>query len=135
MRIALDTNVLVAGLLSPFGPPARVQQLLLTGKTRLCCDTRIFSEYRLVLARPKFSFASNRVDDVLQVLADNAEMLVAEPAGLKLPDPDDVAFLEVAITGMVNHLVTGNLKHFPARHRRGVSVINPAQFVDLYRSK
>ena len=35
MKIVLDTNVLVAGLLSPFGPPAQVLQLLLSGAVKL----------------------------------------------------------------------------------------------------
>jgi predicted nucleic acid-binding protein len=40
-------------------------------------------------------------------------------------------FLEVALGGQARHLVTGNIKHFPARERRGVSVLKPAQFLGL----
>ena len=31
MLVVLDTNILVSALLSPFGPPARVLDLILTG--------------------------------------------------------------------------------------------------------
>jgi hypothetical protein len=45
-----------------------------------------------------------------------------------LPDPDDAPFLECARTAGVP-LVTGNLRHFPKRVAKGVSVLTPAQFV------
>ncbi|MEN6565052.1 MAG: hypothetical protein ABFC57_01980 [Veillonellales bacterium] len=41
MRIVLGTNVLVAGLISPFGPPAQILRLLTAGKLSICYDARI----------------------------------------------------------------------------------------------
>jgi predicted nucleic acid-binding protein len=33
-------------------------------------------------------------------------------AALDLPDPDDTPFLEVALTGHVDALITGHARHF-----------------------
>ena len=55
MKIVLDTNVLVSGILSPNGPPAAVLRALLTERVTLCFDERIVSEYRDVLTRTKVS--------------------------------------------------------------------------------
>ncbi|MFA9478782.1 putative toxin-antitoxin system toxin component, PIN family [Phycisphaerales bacterium AB-hyl4] len=134
MRIVLDTNVLVAGLLSPNGPPAQVLQLLLSERVRLCYDARILGEYREVLARPRFGFDPEAVAEVLTFLEQTGELVAAVPLGVVLPgavlpDPDDAMFLEVAAAGRVDSLVTGNIKHFPARHRHGVRVMNPAAWV------
>ena len=46
----VDTNVLVSGLLSPFGPPGRIVDLLQAGGLRLAADDRIEAEYRDVLS-------------------------------------------------------------------------------------
>ena len=53
----LDTNVLVSGLLSPFGPPGRLVDALLARRLRLAFDDRIELEYREVLARSRFGIA------------------------------------------------------------------------------
>ena len=129
MKIVLDTNVLVAGLLSPFGTPAQVLQLILAGKVGLCVDARIITEYRDVLTRSKFGFDADAVADLMEFLEQIAETVAPTPWGLELPDPADAMFLEVALTGQADYLVTGNLKHFPARKRREVKVTTPAQFL------
>jgi len=129
MKIVLDTNVLVAGLLSPFGPPAQVLQLLLSGKVRLCYDGRVLAEYRQVLARPAFGFEAKLTEAVVEYLEHAGELAAVTPWPLELPDPDDAAFLEVAAGGQADYLITGNLRHFPSRKRRGVKVVTPAQFL------
>ncbi|MBE0618826.1 MAG: putative toxin-antitoxin system toxin component, PIN family, partial [Proteobacteria bacterium] len=57
MIIVLDTNVLVAGLLSPFGPPGQIARMVSSEDLHLCVDARILSEYAEVLRRPRFGFA------------------------------------------------------------------------------
>ena len=42
----VDTNVLVSGLLSPFGPPGRLVDALQAGGLKLATDDRIEAEYR-----------------------------------------------------------------------------------------
>ena len=79
MIIVLDTNVLVSALLSPFGPAARILDLILAGDVRLAYDDRIMAEYRQVLARPKFSFDPQAVADVLAYMNAEGEAVVARP--------------------------------------------------------
>jgi predicted nucleic acid-binding protein len=50
MIVVADTNVLVSGLLSAHGNPARVLDLLTTGDLKAAYDDRIATEYRQVLA-------------------------------------------------------------------------------------
>ena len=56
MRIVLDTNVLVSGLLNPDGAPGRLLDLILGGRLQILYDDRILGEYSDVLARPQFGF-------------------------------------------------------------------------------
>lgn len=68
MKIVLDTNVIVSGLLKSQGNPAEVLTLALAGAVQVCYDKLIFAEYAEVLARPRFKFDSKRVSEVLATL-------------------------------------------------------------------
>lgn len=113
MKIVLDTNVLVSGFISPFGPPATILRAVLTGSLTVCFDERIVAEYRDVLTRGRFRFDEHRVDEVLRIVETNGLPVLADPLGLELPDSDDAMFIEVATAADADCLVTGNLKHFP----------------------
>jgi uncharacterized protein len=131
LKIVLDTNVLVSGILSPNGPPAAVLRALLTGQVRLCFDERIVSEYRNVLTRTRFSFDRELVDELLGFLEAAGSPTLAAPLAVTLPDPWDQMFIEVAVSSEADFLVTGNLKHFPAKARAGVRVVSPRAFLDV----
>ena len=133
MRIVLDTNVLVSGLLSPFGPPGDIVRLITTGTVRVCYDARILGEYRQVLLRPAFSFSQVQIESVVAQLEADGDLVTAPPLSEGLPDPDDEVFLAVALAGQVRCLVTGNLRHYPASRRQGVRVVSPRNFLELYR--
>jgi len=135
LRIVLDTNVLVSGLLSPFGPPGEIVRWVSSGAIVLCLDARLLAEYEEVLARPRFGFDADAVAALLDFVVVRGEMVASEPLRLRLPDPDDEAFLEVAVAGAADALVTGNLDHFPADRRVRVAVLSPAAFVEALRSK
>jgi putative PIN family toxin of toxin-antitoxin system len=133
LKIVLDTNVLVAGLLSPFGPCGDIVRMVSSGDLTLCCDARILSEYREVLKRPKFRFAEDGIDALLDFIASRGQMVAPSPLPKPLPDPDDEPFLEVAIAGRAACLATGNRVHFPGRLRQGVKVLSPREFLTLFR--
>ena len=126
----LDTNVVVSALLSPRGAPARVLDRVLAGDHVLLLDDRIRAEYAEVLARPKFGFAAHDVTTLLAYLAAWGEPVVARPLRIKLPDPDDLPFVEVAVTGRADALVTGNPRHYDVPGIAGeVRIVSPADLL------
>lgn len=123
----LDSNVLVSGLLSPLGPPGRLVDVCLSRRLRLAFDDRLELEYREVLARPKLGIDRTRREAFLAVLQFQDHVTAAPwPYGTP-PDLDDIPFLEVALETSARVLVTGNLKHFPARCRGPVTILPPRQ--------
>lgn len=134
MKIVLDTNVLVSGLIQPFGPSGQIVRLVADGELAVCHDSRILTEYREVLLREKFRFDPERVDALLDEIRASGIPVAARPLGVRLPDPDDEPFLEVALTGGIQYLVTGNGKHYPAEARHGVEVLSPRAFIELFRN-
>lgn len=133
MRVVLDTNVLVSGLLNPFGPPGVTVRMVVSGALTLCVDARVLSEYHDVLRRPRFEFDENSVATLIDYIEATSDTAAAVPLAKRLPDTEDEAFLEVAIACAAKHLITGNLEHFPEHLSAGVSVVSPREFVELYR--
>ena len=135
MKVVLDTNVLVSGLLSPYGPSADALRLVAAGQVRLCYDARILAEYEQVLRRPRFAFDLAHVRVLLREIAADGDLVQAVPLRRALPDPDDEPFLAVALAGPARCLVTGNGSHYPTAQRQGMQVLTPAQFVEWYRTE
>ncbi len=134
MKIVLDTNIIVSGLLQSLGNPAQVLALALAGAVQICYDKRILAEYTEVLARRRFKFDPERVCEVLTKLeVDGLLVEAADQKDLELPDADDEPFLAVALVGQVDYLVTGNLADYPVEKRRGCAVVSPAEFMAAWR--
>ncbi len=126
-RIVLDTNILVSGMLSPHGAPAGILDLVVNGKVTLILDSRIFSEYREVLNRKKFSFPGDAVASLMEYIGQEGLFITPVPLRILVPDPGDLPFIEVACHAGVP-IVTGNIRHF---RDSGVQVMTPAEFLSL----
>jgi len=129
MKVVVDTNVLVSGLLTPYGPAGSIVRMISAGELSLCYDARLLAEYRDVLLRPRFPFHRAEVEDLCDSIDAHGELVAAGPLVTPLPDPDDEPFLEVALAGGVEFLITGNLRHFPESSTCGMRVVSPGEFV------
>lgn len=130
MRIVLDTNVVVSGLLSETSSPAQVVDLVVAGDVELAVDARILAEYSEVLRRPVLGLAARDVERFLAV-TNYATHVVAAPLPLTLPDASDLPFLEVAVAAAADAIVTGNARHFRVREGRiDIAILTPRQLLD-----
>jgi putative PIN family toxin of toxin-antitoxin system len=133
MRIVLDTNVLVSGLLTPFGSSGEIVRMIFSGELILCIDARILSEYKEVLTRPKFKFDKNKIAVLIDFIMQYGQVISSSPLKHPLPDPDDEPFLEVAVAGNVKSLITGNKAHYPSAYMENIEIVSPSEFIDLFR--
>lgn len=125
MRVVIDTNVFVSGVINPHGSPGRVVDSIIAQAITVLYDDRILLEYRDVLLRPFFGFPPNDVNALVDFIGLSGEQITAGPVDVVLPDPTDRPFLEVAMAGFADALVTGNFK--PVRGRHTVSILSPAE--------
>ena len=133
MKIVLDTNVLVSGLLTPFGTSGEIVRMVSAGSLVLLYDSRILLEYEEVLNRAKFQFDKIKICSLIDYIRKNGRAVPTSPLKGRLPDADDAPFLEVAIGGDVEYLVTGNKSHYPRQLRQGIHIFSPTEFIDIYR--
>lgn len=133
MNVVLDSNVLVSALLSPSGKCASILRLVLSGKLIVCLDVRIFLEYQQVLLRDKFRFTEEHVHELLEYIWSSGVVLSPDPLRTTLPDPFDQPFLEAAVEGKVDYLITGNRAHYSGAESFGVQVVSPADFLEHFQ--
>ena len=112
MNVVIDTNILVSGLYSRNGAPAKVLSLMFNGLLVPCYDFRILDEYQELLFRDKFHFSKSHVKTLLEWIQPQGRSLVAPPLGMAFVDEDDKKFYELA-KGFGIYLVAGNKKHYP----------------------
>ena len=128
----LDTNVLVSAVLTAHGTCARIVDMVADGAFDLYADDRILAEYDSVLHRSELRITPEDAGVILDLIRSITDPVASTPLPVQLPDPDDAAFLDVAAaSGSI--LVTGNTHHFPINSRAGVSVMTPAEFLELLR--
>ena len=70
---------------------------------------------------------------LLDFIRQCGQFVSSSPLQNPLPDPDDEPFLEAAIAGNVKALITGNSVHYPKLLRKGINIVSPAEFIEIYR--
>ncbi|PLV56748.1 putative toxin-antitoxin system toxin component, PIN family [Thermotoga sp. SG1] len=129
MKVVVDANVLVSGIINPYGKPAHILNLVLDEKLILCIDSRIYSEYERVLLSPKFSFPREHVRTLLDFVKRKSVFVIPSPLGVDPLDEFDLPFLEVAFSAKVP-IVTGNKKHF--ENVKGIEIYTPSEFIEKF---
>jgi putative PIN family toxin of toxin-antitoxin system len=130
MKIVLDTNVLVSGLLHPLAPPGNLLRLIVGGMVPFVVEERTLQEYEEVVARQKFGIDQDRAATVIGQIRAIGEMVIPLPLNITLPDPDDLVFVEAAHSGHADAVVTGNKRHFPSSVIEPVVVLNTREALE-----
>ena len=117
MRIALDTNVLVAALRSDLGASRQLLVAALEREYELLLSVPLVIEYEAVLTRPGHLKATGISAEDVGTLLD-ALVAASEPIQLSFHwrpisrDPGDDMVVETAVNGRADLLVTFDLRHF-----------------------
>lgn len=133
--VVLDTNVLVATLLTPRGEHAKALRKVLANPDafNLVVSSQIVDEYRDVLSRSIITLRGlkEEADALLGLIISAAEEVVpkAIPA-LVYPDEKDKPFLEAAIY-VDGVLVSNNTKDYPFI---GVRIMKAGEFLAFAES-
>jgi putative PIN family toxin of toxin-antitoxin system len=130
MKVALDTDVLVAAVRSRLGASRAWLRAILTGEANLLLSVPLALQYEAVLTRPEQLAASGASVEQIQALLD-ALCAVCTPVEISflwrpmLRDADDEMVLEVAVNGGADRLLTFNERDFAGAGRLGVTVERP----------
>jgi uncharacterized protein len=138
MRVVADTNVIVSAFLSAIGAPARLLDLWRQGVFELLASEPILAEYRRALAYPKIQARHRLTDEYLDRLISEWRqfIILVEPhevIGAISDDPSDNRFLECAVAGGADYVVSGDRHLLQLQRFRGIEILSPAAFVSVLR--
>ena len=113
MRIVLDTNVLISGLISKTASPFALHQALLAKRFVLVTSAAQLCELSRVLKYDKFRpyVHEDEVSDLLNMIGARAVVVNDLPEVNLSLDPDDNVILATAIAGQADLIVSGDKRH------------------------
>lgn len=134
MRLAVDTNTALSGLLWPGGPPGALIDLAEAGHIELLSSPALMAELRDVLGRRKFikRLASRDIgaDDLFNGYASLIRLVkpTATPRVIKR-DPDDDHVIACAVTGRAEIIVSGDQDVLELISYQTIAILTPAQAI------
>jgi putative PIN family toxin of toxin-antitoxin system len=139
-KITLDTSVLYQALRSTRGASYQILQLIRQKKLRVTLTVPVFFEYQEVLYRPEtlrdLELTRRDVDAVLDLLLLHGELHVVSFLWRpNLADADDDLFVECAVVGQSDFLITRNVRDFTSGELRPMvfAVATPTDFYRQWR--
>jgi putative PIN family toxin of toxin-antitoxin system len=130
LRIVVDTNVLVSALLAAASVPGRAV-MRAADSGQLLASAATLAEIDEVLRRPRFArFLS--LESRLEFLKRyrDSVRLVLVPAPIHIcRDPSDDKFLEVAVYGKADLIVTGDADLLTLNPYQSVQIVTPQTFL------
>ena len=136
IRAVLDTNVIVSGVLSKKGIPARILRAWLEDRFHLVTSRAILEELRRVLRYPKISRRHGWSDlQILEFVEDVTGLAILVPGELRLAvvseHPSDDRYLECAVEGQAGYIVSGDRHLVGLAQYEGVEILSPSAFLKL----
>jgi len=130
-RVVIDTTVLISGLLSTTSTPATAVERAVTTAQLVVTDATL-RELMTKLLSPKFDryVARERRDALLLRLAPLIEIAEVLQPIQACRDPKDDKFLEAAVNGRADVLVTGDKDLLELHPFRGIAILTPAAYAD-----
>ena len=130
-RFVVDTNVLVSHLLLPESVPAQALRLALSLGDILVSDATL-TELATVINKRKIDKyttkpARRKFFEVLAPLCINVEIIQTIQASR---DPKDDKFLEVAINGSADFILTGDTDLLELHPFHEIPIYSPSQFLE-----
>ncbi len=136
LRLMLDTNVVVAGLLWN-GPPRRLLDWAIEGETvELFSSPVLLDELAHTLGYPKFSTRVDSSGTNIAALVAHYAALVSLVMPASVPrvvanDADDDHVIAAAVAARAELIVTGDRKHLlPIGSHRGIAIVTAREVID-----
>jgi putative PIN family toxin of toxin-antitoxin system len=133
MRAVVDTNILVRGLIKPQGTVGPVLLRLGHGDYTILYAESLLEELVDVLNRPrirlKYQLADEDIQTVVSLILLRGEAVTPEQRITACRDPKDDKFLEVAVAGKADVIVSGDEDLLVLNPFAGIPVVTPADFL------
>lgn len=133
MRVTVDTNVLLSGILFG-GPPGEILQAASQRVFTLVLSRPIIEELSEVMKRPKFGLLPEAVDMLVSDVESMCELVRPKTRyEVVAADPDDNVIVECAAEAAASFIVSGDDHLLGLGSVAGIPVLSPARFAGKLR--
>lgn len=132
MKAVLDTNVLISGVIAT-GVPHEVLLAGFEGEYQIVVSVETLQEFRDTLRKypERFDMDDEEIQQEVETVRYFAEFVDPdEEIAAVDPDPDDDKFLEAAVAGDVDYVVSGDQHLLDLDTFRGIDIVTPRTFYE-----
>lgn len=130
LRVVLDTNILISGLLY-LGKPKRLIDLALTGKIEVVSSYEMIDEFKRVIAREKFKLSPIEQEEFINFVIRLSKITSVRSKFKVVGDPDDDKVINTAYDGKVQYIVSGDRLVREVREFNGIRIVKASEMLVL----
>lgn len=136
MRVVLDANVYISALISDKGNPARIVHRWLAGEFDVLATKEINDEILRVSGnqriQSKYAQVRERRLEFVELISEQGIWIhPSEELKIITADESDNRYLECAITGGAQYIVSGDDHLLDLGEYHGIDIVSPASFLTL----
>lgn len=135
MRVLVDTNVLISGLLWD-GNESNLLRMCKTGELTNLISPPIFEELEKVLSGRKFGLTANEVSKLIELVISFSDMVHPQmELTVVTTDADDNRILECALAGKADYIVSGDKHLLKLGEFKGMPIINAKEMLKIIQNE
>jgi hypothetical protein len=136
MRVVLDTNLLVSAFIHRQGPSGQILEAMRLGRFIPVYSVPLLIELVEVLSRPrlkeKYHIESEDVVALVNLLRLRGELVTPKRVISVCRDAKDNKFLEAAVAGRADALVSGDKDLLDLESFEGIPILQTVEFITRY---
>lgn len=133
MRIVIDTNVLISGIIFG-GKPSKIIELLFGKKISVFASPEMADEYKRIYGELGERYAK-RTHNELNEIINSMNILPSHSHIEACRDPDDNKFIECAIDNRCIYIVSGDKDLLVLEQYEDIGILTVSEFLEQYEKK
>jgi putative PIN family toxin of toxin-antitoxin system len=136
MRAVIDTNILIRALIKPTGTVGPILQRLGASNYIAIYSEALLTELLAKLALPRIRAKYHIDDDIVEmtlaIIALRGELVAPTRKVKTCRDPKDDMFIEAALAGAAQYLVTGDEDLLVLKKFETIHIVTPRVFLEAF---
>lgn len=133
MRIVIDTNVLISGIIFG-GKPSKIIELLFGKKISVFASPEMVDEYKRIYGELGERYAK-RTHNELNEIINSMNILPSHSHIEACRDPDDNKFIECAVDNKCIYIVSGDKDLLVLEQYEDIGILTVSEFLEQYEKK
>lgn len=133
MRIVIDTNVLISGIIFG-GKPSKIIELLFGKKISIFASPEMVDEYKRIYGELGERYAKKTHNELNEII-NSMNILPSHSHIEACRDPDDNKFIECAIDNRCIYIVSGDKDLLVLEQYEDIGILTVSEFLEQYEKK